>query len=98
MNGAIVDAESWLHRVWQRCHPLCQCCGAQTKQSGIYVGDGEIVRLNGDGKIERVGAQEFLARLDGFNPAISINVAYDESSVPKGRRPIDQRALSQLGQ
>ena len=42
------------------------------EHTGIYIGDNEIVHLNGDGNIETVSPQEFLARLDGDNPAKTI--------------------------
>ena len=42
--------------------------------TGIYVGDGKIVHRDGDGCICEVSPSEFLARLGGYNPAISIFV------------------------
>lgn len=39
--------------------------------TGIYVGDGKIVHRDGDGYISEVTPSEFLARLGGYNPAIS---------------------------
>ena len=79
------------------CVVYCDLALGYAEHSGIYVGDGEIVHLNGDGEIERVGAQEFLARLDGFNPAVSIYVSCDENAFPQGGQHIAQRALAQVG-
>ena len=80
------------------CVVYCDLAFGYAEHRGIYVDDGEIVHLNGDGEIERVGAQEFLARLDGFNPAVSIYVSCDENAAPQGGRHIAQRALAQVGQ
>lgn len=79
------------------CVVYCDLALGYAEHSGIYVGDGEIVHLSGDGEIEQVGAREFLARLDGFNPAISIYVSCDENAFPQGGRRIAQRALAQVG-
>lgn len=45
------------------------------EHSGIYVGDGRIAHLNGDGAVELVTREEFMARLGGLNPALSIYVS-----------------------
>lgn len=42
------------------------------EHSGVYIGDGNIVHLDGSGNIICTSGQEFLNRLDGFNQAISI--------------------------
>jgi cell wall-associated NlpC family hydrolase len=42
-----------------------------TEHSGIYVGENQIVHLDGDGDIQIVSPDDFLARLDGFNLAMS---------------------------
>lgn len=43
--------------------------------SGLYVGDGHIVYLNGHRLIESVSASGFMERLGGWNTAISIYVS-----------------------
>lgn len=48
------------------------------EHSGIYVGKGKIAHLDGSGKIELVTARQFLKRLGGFNPAMSIYVSCNE--------------------
>jgi len=40
--------------------------------SGIYVGDGNIVHLDGDGIIVKTSADTFMKRLDGRNTARSV--------------------------
>lgn len=76
----------------------CDLALGYADHSGIYVGDGMIVHLNGDGKVEQVEAQDFLARLGGFNPAVSIYVSCDGHAFPQGGRHIAERALRQVGQ
>ena len=66
------------------------------EHTGIYVGDNEIVQLNGDGNIEIVSPREFLARLDGLNPAVSIYCAC-RSGKALGRKVIADRARSMVG-
>lgn len=50
------------------------------EHSGIYVGKGKIAHLDGSGKIEIVTARQFLKRLGGLNPAISIYVSCNEET------------------
>lgn len=61
--------------------------------SGIYIGGGKIVHRSGNGYIEIVTPKQFLRRLDGFNPAISIYVAchdtYPIENFEAARRAID---------
>ena len=45
------------------------------EHSGIYVGDGKIAHLNGDGAVELVTRDVFMARLGGLNPALSVYVS-----------------------
>lgn len=42
------------------------------EHSGVYIGNDEIVHLNGSGIIEKVSPADFLQRVDGWNTAISI--------------------------
>lgn len=65
--------------------------------SGIYLGDGRIAHLNGDGMIESVDAGEFINRLDGFNTAMQIYVACKDG-VAVGCAKVAERASRMLGQ
>ena len=67
------------------------------EHTGIYVGRNKIVHLNGNGKIEEVGFNRFVNRLDGANPAISIYCAVDSNNEPISNRLVAERALSLLG-
>ncbi len=44
----------------------------------MYIGNELIVHRDGDGYLAKVGMQEFLERLGGFNPAITIFVSCHE--------------------
>ena len=50
----------------------CELLFGLAAHSGIYVGNGDIVHLDGDGIVIRSNAREFLDRLDGWNSAISV--------------------------
>lgn len=64
--------------------------------TGIYVGNGEIVHRDGSGLICKCSPKEFLGRLGGYNPAISIFVSSLED-MPVGGRQIAKRALKAVG-
>ena len=66
------------------------------EHTGIYIGNGEIVHLTGDGDIETVGPEEFCARLEGRNPAFSIYFA-QFCGKALGSRTIAGRAKSMVG-
>lgn len=53
----------------------CGLLGNQVEHSGIYVGYGKIVHLDGSGLIEKVTPEQFLNRLGGLDMAISIYVS-----------------------
>lgn len=53
----------------------CDLLFGNAEHSGVYVGDGQIVHLSGDGAIEVVDATRFMDRLGGLNSAISIYVS-----------------------
>ena len=67
------------------------------EHTGIYVGDGKIVHLNGDGEIEIVSPREFVSRLDGLNPAVSIYFAAGAEGKALGKRSVANRARSMVG-
>jgi hypothetical protein len=66
------------------------------EHSGIYVGHDRIVHRDGDGSIELVTRAEFLARLGGFNPAMSIYVSC-AGSYAVGNEQVAIRALAMVG-
>ncbi len=53
----------------------CYLFGGVCEHSGIYVGNNEIVHLNGDGLVEKVNHITFKKRLDGKNLAKNIYVS-----------------------
>jgi len=74
----------------------CDLCFNTVEHSGIYIGNNTIVHLDGSGVVEAVSPQQFLARLDGFNTAMSIYVScIDNEAV--GCEKIAKRAKEQIG-
>ena len=67
------------------------------EHTGIYVGDGYVVHLNGDGVIEKVTFREFVARLEGSNPSVSIFCATDKNGKSIGSMEVAERALKMVG-
>ena len=74
----------------------CNLVGA-FEHTGIYVGHGEIVHLNGNGMIEKVNYKQFVGRLEGFNPAFSIFCATDSYGKVISDKSIAERALEMVG-
>lgn len=68
------------------------------KHTGIYIGAGQIVHLNGDGEIEVVSPQQFLKRLDGRNPAISVYTSCRRGARPHGLEGAARRARQAIGE
>lgn len=66
------------------------------EHTGIYVGRGQIIHLDGSGRIEKVNAKQFLERLDGLNLALSIMVSC-KGSDSVGSRAVAERAKKMLG-
>ncbi len=62
----------------------------------IYLGNGKIAHLDGSGNIEIVSSKMFLARLDGWNTAISIYVSC-ANRVAVGCDSIAKRARAAAG-
>ena len=75
---------------------FCDLFFNTVEHSGIYIGDNRIVHLDGEGIIEVVSPEKFLARLDGLNTAMSIYVAC-KGLEPVYREEIAQRAELQIG-
>ncbi len=73
-------------------------CGlfGYAEHSGIYIGDNKIVHLDGSGIIEVVSPQQFIERLSGLNPAMSIYVSCNDSSAT-GTNTIAKRAKKMVG-
>lgn len=67
------------------------------EHTGIYVGNGEIVHLDGEGHIAKVSAAEFCQRLNGRNPSFSIFCPVDAKGQVIGSREVAERALAQVG-
>ena len=67
------------------------------EHTGIYVGDGKIVHLNGNGIIESVSFEEFIKRLEGSNPSVSIFCAVDAKGNSIGSEQVAKRALEMVG-
>ena len=75
----------------------CDLAFSLVEHSGIYIGNNEIVHLDGSGVVEVVSPREFLGRLNGFNNAISIYVSCNgESAV--GSNSVASRARAMVGE
>jgi len=73
----------------------CDLAGAW-EHSGVYVGRNRIIHRDGNGYLASVSPEEFLSRLDGLNPAISIHVSCDDDGDPVGGGWIAERARAAL--
>lgn len=67
------------------------------EHTGIFVGGGKIVHLDGEGMIEKVSYDDFVNRLDGNNPAITIFCPVDSNNKSIGDEQVAQRALAMVG-
>ena len=75
----------------------CGLLNNNLEHSGIYIGNNEIVHLDGSGLIEIVSPETFLNRLDGLNMALSIYVSCkDGKSV--GLAKVAENAKKKIGQ
>lgn len=74
----------------------CDLAFGNAEHSGVFIGNNEIVHLDGSGVIEIVTPKEFLERLGGFNLAISIYVSCNGSSAV-GTNAIARRAKNMIG-
>ena len=75
----------------------CELLFGLAAHSGIYVGNGNIVHLDGDGIVIRSQASEFLDRLDGWNSAISVYTDCMDLT-PQGCTQAAERAKAAVGQ
>ncbi|AYN96913.1 hypothetical protein EAW52_24765 [Pseudomonas sp. LTJR-52] len=69
--------------------------GSVVEHTGIYVGNGEIIHLDGSGLIEKVSANKFIRRLGGLNPAQTIYVSC-RGEKPTGSVEASRMASSML--
>lgn len=67
------------------------------EHTGIYVGDGKVVHLKGNGIIEAVSFREFIGRLGGRNFSYSIFCATDVNGKSIGSKEVAKRALEMIG-
>lgn len=74
----------------------CELVFGYAEHSGIYIGDGEIVHLDGDGRIEIVTPEYFKGRLNGYNTAMNIYVSCN-GTCAVGSDEIAQRAKEKVG-
>lgn len=86
----------------EKVHPVigsivyCDLAFNTVEHTGIYVGENQIVHLDGSGVIEKVDPKTFLSRLNGLNTAMSIYVSCIDNN-PVGNNIVGQRALSMVG-
>jgi len=74
----------------------CDLIFGTCEHSGIYVGNDQIVHLDGSGRIEVVSSRHFLNRLDGFSSGVSIYVS-SANGKAVGSRSAANRALEMVG-
>ena len=74
---------------------FCKLAG-YAEHTGIAMGDS-IIHLDGSGDIVRTSPAEFLARLNGLNPAINIYYAAQGPNQPLAKRIVADRARRWLG-
>ena len=74
----------------------CYLYGGVCEHSGIYVGNNEIVHLNGDGLVEKVNSKKFRKRLEGKNLATRIYVSC-KGLTAVGSQKAGEKALKLIG-
>jgi hypothetical protein len=74
----------------------CYLYGGACEHSGIYVGNNEIVHLNGDGLVEKVNSKKFRKRLEGKNLATHIYVSC-KGLTAVGSKKAGEKALKLVG-
>lgn len=75
----------------------CDLVVGQAEHTGIYVGNNQIVHLNGDGLVELVGPGTFINRLDGLSTGSNIFVSCVDGK-PVGSAAVAAHARSLAGQ
>ena len=66
------------------------------EHSGIYIGDNTIVHLSGTGNIEAVSPKEFVARLNGLNKSMYIEVSCIDGYAV-GSEEVANQAIEMIG-
>lgn len=74
----------------------CELAAGLAEHSGIYIGNGKIVHLDGEGVIEAVSVKKFMKRLGGINTAISIYVSC-KGNKAVGAKAVAKRAKEMIG-
>ena len=74
---------------------VCCLLGAVLDHSGVYVGNDTIIHRDGDGYLAEVSPREFIERLSGVNPAVTIFVSCKGDN-PVGSEKAAQRAREAL--
>lgn len=88
---------SFQHKVMPRPGSVVICDLVDiVEHSGIYIGDNKIVHLSGNGRIETVSPEEFIARLNGLNKSMFIEVSCCDG-VAVGSEDVAQRAIAMIG-
>ena len=75
---------------------ICKLLGGLCEHSGIYVGNNEVVELNGNGKVVKLSTYDFL-RGSGIRSGFSTYVACDDNGNPLSDPEIAERACFFLG-
>ncbi len=74
----------------------CYLYGGACEHSGIYIGNNEIVHLNGDGLVEKVNSKKFRKRLEGKNIATHIYVSC-KGVTAVGSKKAGEKAIKLVG-
>ena len=74
----------------------CDLAFNTVEHTGIYIGNKQIVHLNGDGLVEIVTPKQFLDRLDGLNTAVSIYTSC-KGTEAVGSKEVAKRAKNMVG-
>ena len=74
---------------------IVSCLLGPADHSGVYVGNNTIIHRDGRGFIAEVSPREFIERLDGWNPAVTIFVSC-RGNDPVGSHEAAQRAREAL--
>ena len=74
---------------------FCRLAGV-AEHTGIAVGK-EIIHLDGSGEIVKTSPREFIARLDGYNPAVNVYYAALAANKPLGSKKVADRARRMVG-
>ena len=76
---------------------LVYCDLLKVEHTGIYIGEGLICHLDGNGAIQITTPNDFLSRLNGWNQAISIYVSCRDGNAV-GSDEVAKRARLMVGQ